>query len=245
MPCNICGEEYRGLAADCACTMYGYTDEAEFRREAGEVEIRGYERAQRSRRWDNFMAPKFVRMSENGRPVYRFGWHYVLWKHRRAALYVLVGLIAAIALSGCAGGLQQVNDAFELPMAEYAKKWEGGLSHWTMEDIHIDVNRVVADKYYNPKRPQLNGYCWETAEMKHDLAVEKGIDPADMEVIVFLLHEDTAISRKVKSGSTHAVLRVGDTIYDNGFITAVPFDVKYLSRYGKRLINVWSEEKYL
>ena len=42
-----------------------------------------------------------------------------------------------------------------------------------------------------------------------------------------------------------AVLRVGDTIYDNGFITAVPFDVKYLTHYGKILTNTWSEEKYL
>jgi hypothetical protein len=44
MPCNICGEEYRGLAGDCACTMYGYSDEAEFRREASEYDVRAYER---------------------------------------------------------------------------------------------------------------------------------------------------------------------------------------------------------
>ena len=81
--------------------------------------------------------------------------------------------------------------------------------------------------------------------MKHDLAVEKGIDPADMEIIVFLLNEDTAMVGDVDYGSTHAVLRVGDTIYDNGFITTVPFDVKYLTRYGTIIPNVWSEEKYL
>jgi hypothetical protein len=244
MPCNICHEEYRGLSADCGCTMYGASDESELSPE----ELRGYRRAQRIRRWRKFLAPKFVRMSEQGRPVYRFGWHYLLWKHRRGLGYVVFGLALCLIItstSGCAGGLQQVNDAFELPMAEYAKKWEGGLAHWTMEDIHVDVNRVVADKYYNPKRPQLNCYCWETAEMKHDMAVEKGIDPADMEVIVFLLDDDTAIARKVESGSTHAVLRVGDTIYDNGFIAKTPFDVEELTRYGTIVLNTWSEEKYL
>ncbi len=44
MPCCNCHEEYRGLAGDCACTMYGYSDEAEFRREAPEREVRAYER---------------------------------------------------------------------------------------------------------------------------------------------------------------------------------------------------------
>lgn len=233
MPCNICGEEYRGLAADCACTMYGYTDEEEFRSDASEHDIQAYERAMREReRMDTTFVMQWIK------PVVIPRW----------VGYIVLGIIGGIILlsmSGCAGGLQQVNDLFELPMAEYAQKWEGGLSHWTMEDIHIDVNRVVSDKYYNPKRPELNGYCWETAEMKHDLAVVKGIDPADMEVIVFILSEDTAIKGNVDSGSTHAVLRVGDTIYDNGFITTVPFDVEYLTRYGTIIPNVWSEEKYL
>ncbi len=204
--------------------MYGYTDEAEFRNEASEHEIRAYER----------MHPPAL-----PKPTGWLGVNIVV----RTAAYLVAGLVIGFILSGCSA--QQVDDAFELSMAEYARTWEGGLSHWTIEDIHIDVNRVVNDKYYNPKRPELNGYCWETAEMKHDLAVEKGIDPADMEIIVFLLNEDTAIKGKVDYGSTHAVLRVGDTIYDNGFITTVPFDVKYLTRYGKILPNTWSEEKYL
>ncbi len=201
--------------------MYGYSDEAEFRREASEHEIQAYER-----------------MQLRNKPPQEYPIHsYVI------ATVALILIL--LAMSGCAGGFQQANDAFELSMAEYARKWEGGLSHWTIEDIHIDVNRVVNDKYYSPKRPQLNGYCWETAEMKHDLAVEKGIDPDDMEIIVFLLNEDTAMVGNVDYGSMHAVLRVGDTIYDNGFITTVPFDVEYLTRYGKILPNIWSEEKYL
>jgi hypothetical protein len=141
--------------------------------------------------------------------------------------------------------MEQVNDSFELAMADYARKWEGGLSHWAIEDIHIDANRVVEDKYYNSKRPELNGYCWETAEMKYDMAVESGFDASDMEIIVILIHPDIAIARDVDEGSTHAVLRVGDTIYDNGFLTSIPFDAEYLTWYGTKIQNIWSEKKYL
>ncbi len=233
MPCNICHEQYRGLAGDCACTMYGYSDEAEFRSDASEHDIQAYERAMREReRMDNTFVMQWIK------PVVIPRW----------VGYIVLGIIGGIILlsmSGCAGGLRQVDDAFELAMVEYARKWEGGLSHWTIEDIHIDTNRVVNDRHYNPKRPELNGYCWETAEIKHDLAVEKGFDPADMEIIVFILSDDTAIRGNVDFGSTHAVLRVGDTIYDNGFITTTPFDVEYLTWYGTIIPNVWSEERYL
>lgn len=221
--------------------MYGASNVSELSPD----ELAGYERALRIRKWKKFMAPKFVRTSEAGNPVYRFGWHYLLWKYRRPVLCVMFILIAIIALPGCAGGFQQVNDAFELPMAEYARKWEGGLSHWTIDDIHSDANRIVSDKYYNPKRPELNGYCWETAEMKHDMALESGYDAADMEIIVILIHPDTAMVRDVDEGSTHAVLRVGDTIYDNGFLSKVPFDADELSWYGTKVTNVWSTKEYL
>ena len=161
----------------------------------------------------------------------------------RSLAYFSLGMLIVLPLVGCSA--QQVNDAFELPMADYARKWEGGLSHWTIEDIHVDVNRVVSDRNYNPKRPELNGYCWETAEMKHDMAVESGYDAADMEIIVILIHPDTALVRDVDEGSTHAVLRVGDTIYDNGFLTRVPFDTEYLSWYGMKIPNIWSTKEYL
>jgi len=161
----------------------------------------------------------------------------------RSLAYFSLGFLIVHLLVGCSA--QQVNDAFELPMADYARKWEGGLSHWTIEDIHVDVNRVVSDRNYNPKRPELNGYCWETAEMKHDMAVESGYDAADMEIIVILIHPDTALVRDVDEGSTHAVLRVGDTIYDNGFLTRVPFDTEYLSWYGMKIPNIWSTKEYL
>ena len=208
--------------------MYGYSDEAEFRREASEYDIRAYERMHPPVPPPNIFV---LYMRDTGLHL--------------GLIATAVVILFAVLMSGCAGGLQQVDDAFELAMVEYARKWEGGLSHWSMEDIHIDTNRVVNDRHYNPKRPELNGYCWETAEMKHDLAVEKGFDPADMEIIVFLLNEDTAMVSDVDYGSTHAVLRVGDTIYDNGFITEVPFDVEYLTWYGTIIPNTWSEERYL
>jgi hypothetical protein len=81
--------------------------------------------------------------------------------------------------------------------------------------------------------------------MKHDMAVESGFDASDMEIIVILIHPDTAIARDVDEGSTHAVLRVGDTIYDNGFLTSIPFDAEYLTWYGTKIQNIWSEKKYL
>jgi hypothetical protein len=209
--------------------MYGYTDEAKFRREASVYDIRAYERMHEPVMPPNRTIREF--------PVYGRGLTYLL-------LGVTFCLII-LFMSGCAGGLQQADDAFELAMVEYARKWEGGISHWAIEDIHIDTNRVVNDRHYNPKRPELNGYCWETAEIKHDLAVEKGFDPADMEIIVFVLNDDTAIWGNVDFGSTHAVLRVGDTIYDNGFLSTIPFDVEYLTWYGTIIPNIWSEEKYL
>jgi len=108
---------------------------------------------------------------------------------------------------------------------------------WTMEDIHVQVNRVVVDKYYQPRRPQLNGYCLETAEMKYEMAVERGHNP---EIVVVRLHKEVEYFREASS-PFHAVLIVDGTVYDNGFLATVPFDREYLQRYGQEVPDVWSD----
>jgi hypothetical protein len=106
-----------------------------------------------------------------------------------------------------------------------------------MEDIHVQVNRIVVDKYYKVKRPQLNGTCLETSELKYEMAVEQGYNP---EIVVVRLHEEVEYLRGASS-PLHAVLLVDGTVYDNGFLTRVPFDLEYLDRYGVRVPDVWSD----
>lgn len=47
MSCNLCGQEYRGLAGDCACTMYGYINVEEMPKEVREDYIRGQQEKER------------------------------------------------------------------------------------------------------------------------------------------------------------------------------------------------------
>lgn len=151
-------------------------------------------------------------------------------------------LLACALLVGCSG--TRIGDALELPLHEYERKY-GSLQNWSIEDIHVHVNRVVADRHYDPKRPELNGFCLETAEMKFDLAREAGHNTSDYRVITIRLHPDI-VSLRSPDSPTHAVLEVGDTIYDNGFLAGhdTPFHASELKRYGVEIPNVWSEAKY-
>ena len=110
---------------------------------------------------------------------------------------------------------------------------------WTMEDIHVQVNRVVVDKYYQPKRPQLNGYCLETAELKYEMALKSDRNP---EIVILRLDEEVIYLRGASS-PYHAVLVVDDTVYDNGFLSYGSFDRKYLKRYGTEVPDIWSDHR--
>ncbi len=111
-------------------------------------------------------------------------------------------------------------------------------SEWTMEDIHVQVNRLVNDKYYEPRRPEmkLNGLCLETAEIKYEVGFEKGYRG---EIVIIRLHKDIEYLRRATSPH-HAVFVLDGTVYDNGFISETPFDLKYLDRYGTKIPDVWS-----
>lgn len=138
--------------------------------------------------------------------------------------------ILLIALSFLVAGCsQQVLDAFDLPMYEYDAKYGTGTAHWTPEDIHVYVNRMKL-KPPTDRYPDVNGNCLVVAEEKYRLAKENGYDPF---ILVVKLHEWT-------DGSTHAMLVVGRTVYDNGFISETPFDIDEIERYGVVIADQWS-----
>ena len=150
----------------------------------------------------------------------------------------LISIILAIALSGCS--LQQIDDAFILPMPEYDAKWYPE-KQWPMEDIHVYVNLETSVKAR--KSPEFrNRTCLPAAEAKYELAQRYGYNEDDLEIVVIKLNEDTALKADWSKGwPTHAVLRYKNEIFDNGFISRTPFDVKYLSRYGEVIFDQWSK----
>lgn len=138
-------------------------------------------------------------------------------------------LVSFLLVGGCAR-------YFEEPM-QPDTCWLCFDGEWTLEDIHLHTNRIVRDKYYQPKRPELNGYCLETAELKYEMAHELGYAP---EIVVIRLHKDVENFRGASS-PLHAVLVVDGTVYDNGFINETPFDRESLNRYGIEVPDVWSD----
>ena len=154
----------------------------------------------------------------------------------------VVSVVLLALLTGCS---LTPDDIFDKPLAEHARE-QGHLQHWSIDDVHVYVNEVIRDGYYEPRRPELNGYCWEAAEQKFDLAVEAGHDPNDMRVAVIKLHPDIVDLNGLRQNATHAVLLVGDTVYDNGFLAEsdIPFHVSELTRYGREIPNRWSEPRY-
>jgi hypothetical protein len=144
-------------------------------------------------------------------------------------------ILSVLLLAGCS--LEQVDDAFLLPMPEYDAKWNPELI-WTMEDILVYTNREY-DEMPRVTPEYLNGTCLPNAERKYELAQSYGYQ--DLEIVVIKLNEDTALKADWSNGwPTHAVLRHQNTIYDNGFISRVPFDIQDLSRYGEIIPDQWS-----
>ena len=144
-------------------------------------------------------------------------------------------LSALLLLGGCS--LEQIDDAFNLSMPEYDTKWNPELV-WAMEDILVYTNREY-DEIPRVTPKYLNGTCLPNAERKYELAQFYGYQ--DLEIVVIKLNEDTALKADWSKGwPTHAVLRQGNEIFDNGFISNTPFDIEDLSRYGEIIPDQWS-----
>lgn len=145
-------------------------------------------------------------------------------------------LSVLLLLGGCS--IERIDDAFSLPMPEYYAKWNPGLI-WTMEDILVYTNLEYRE--IPRATPEYrNGTCLPNAERKYELAQSYGYQ--DLEIVVIKLNEDTALKADWSRGwPTHAVLRQGNTIYDNGFISDIPFDIEELSRYGEIVPDQWSK----
>lgn len=136
-------------------------------------------------------------------------------------------------LSSCSGYTKY----FEEPMSPDDCWMCFDQGSWTVEDIHVHVNRVVADKYYKVKRPSFNGTCLEAAELKYEMALSEGYRP---EIVIVRLHKEVENLRRASS-PLHAVLVVDGTVYDNGFISAGPFDRGEIALYGTEIPDVWSD----
>lgn len=92
------------------------------------------------------------------------------------------------------------------------------ISDASPEDLHVLVN-------LNWNRT--NASCLPNAREKRDYFHKHG-HPA--KVIVIRLHNDTR---------THAVVLSGSTIYDNGFLSDMPFDLVDLAHFG--MIVPWQK----
>jgi hypothetical protein len=95
----------------------------------------------------------------------------------------------------------------------------------------------VKDRDYEVKRPSFNGTCLETAELKYKMMKEQGYNP---EIVILYLHYNVEYFMGATS-PLHAVVVEDDLIYDNGFISTIPFDRKYLERYGREVPDSWSD----
>lgn len=155
---------------------------------------------------------------------------------------LLTIIVLSVALASCSW--EQFDDALMLPMPEYDAKWNPNLV-WEMEDVHVYINLVTRDEakrnYRIYDKIYQNGTCLLSAERKYELALQYGYNEQDLEIVVIKLTEDAALKADWSNGwPTHAVLRYKDTIYDNGFIATIPFDIEYLDRYGEKVKDVWS-----
>ena len=131
-------------------------------------------------------------------------------------------IILAVLLTGCA-------KYFEEPMPLD--------SDATVGSIQVYVNMLARDAYYKPKRPHFNGTCLETAERKYELLEDQGLKS---KIVIIRLHKDVEEQRNAAS-PLHAVLVYDGEVYDNGFISEIPFDLEDLDRYGVQVPDVWSD----
>jgi len=139
--------------------------------------------------------------------------------------------------------VEQVDDAFTLSMPEYDVKWNPQL-RWTIEDIQVYANIEIEEQEARNEITDTrfsNGPCLLSAERKYELAIQNGFNESDLEIVVIKLTEDAAIKLDWSKGwPTHAVLRYKDEIFDNGFISDIPFYIEDLPRYGVKVKDVWS-----
>ncbi len=215
-------------------------------------------------------------------------------------------LVVAL-LSGCS--LQQIHDAFELPMLEYgcrygdcgenwstgdfalyarmeAQEWNGGSrdvmdydlpqSHGRAPDQSYDVTRL--EKHINNagairplgiRKAEINRHahsspfgayegaytqfsystpCLDFSHRAFDLIAKSKHKLSEMRVVTIILNDDTLDRRggpRFGYGKDkHAMLLVDGTIYDNGYLSDVPFEYEYSSDYGREIDNVWSPIEY-
>lgn len=73
MACNLCGEEYMGMAGDCACTMYGYTEEEDI-----PAELIGAYRRGRSEKARRELRYKAWRNTARAREIAPWVWAFLV-----------------------------------------------------------------------------------------------------------------------------------------------------------------------
>ncbi len=90
--------------------------------------------------------------------------------------------------------------------------------------------------------------CLDFSHRALDLIAKSKHKPSEMRVVTIVLNDDTLDRRggpRFGYGKDmHAMLLVDGTIYDNGYLTNVPFDYEYPSHYGREIDNVWSPKEY-
>ncbi len=215
--------------------------------------------------------------------------------------------LAVALLSGCS--LQQVNDAFELPMLEYgcrygdcgenwstgdfalyakmeAQEWNRGArdmmdydlpqSYGRAPDQSYDVarlekhiNNATAIRPSGIRKAEINGHaysspfsayegaypqfsfstpCLDFSHRAFNLIAKSKHKPIERRVFTIVLNDDTLDRRGGPlfgyGKDKHAMLLVDGTIYDNGYLTDVPFDYEYFSHYGREIDNMWSPKEY-
>lgn len=90
--------------------------------------------------------------------------------------------------------------------------------------------------------------CLDFSHRAFDLISESSNQVSEMRVVTIVLSDATLDKRggpRYGYGiDKHAMLLVDGTIYDNGYLSNMPFDYEDLSYYGDEISNVWSLEKY-
>jgi len=90
--------------------------------------------------------------------------------------------------------------------------------------------------------------CLDFSHRAFNLIAKSKHKLSEMRVITIVLNDDTLDRRGGPffgyGKDKHAMLLVDGTIYDNGYLTDVPFDYEHPSRFGREVANVWSPKEY-
>ena len=85
--------------------------------------------------------------------------------------------------------------------------------------------------------------CLDFSHRAFNLIAKSKHKPIEMRVVTIVLNDDTLDRRGGPlfgyGKDKHAMLLVDGTIYDNGYLTDVPFDYEYFSHYGREIDNMW------